>query len=74
MARTHLPSTVAQRVSDAIVRGGVPVSYVAEAADLTIPEFKARLIGDVDFNTQELVRVGGFLHIRPSAFLNGAVA
>ena len=74
MARTSLTQSVAQRVSVAVAGAGVPVSYVAEAADLTLSEFKARLAGDVDFNTQELVQVGGFLHVRPSTFLNGAAA
>ena len=73
MERRTLANTVAQNVSDAIAAAGVSPSVVAQAADLTVPALKARLVGDVEFNVPELVLVGGFLRIRPSAFL-GAVA
>ena len=74
MARASDAASVAQHVYDAIQASGVPADFVAEAADLTPEDLKARLAGDVDFDLPELVKVGGFLHIRPSAFLNGAAA
>ena len=72
MARRTLTQTVAQNVSDAIVAAAVPASVVAQAADLTVLEFNARLAGVTDFNSTELVKVGGFLRIRPSEFLGAA--
>ena len=74
MGRRSLNQTVAQNVSDAIAAAELSPSVVAEAADLTLPELEARLVGDVDFNVPELVRVGGFLRIRPSAFMEEVAA
>lgn len=70
--RTPLVERVSQNVSGAIAAAGFPISVVAEAADLTSAELQARLDGVAEFNTAELVMVGGFLRIRPSSFMGVA--
>ena len=72
MQRTPLARSVAQSVSAAIEAAGVSTSVVAQAADLTVPALEARLVGDVEFNVTDLVKVGGFLRIRPQQFLGAA--
>lgn len=72
MQRTPLARSVAQSVSAAIEAAGVSTSVVAQAADLTVPALEARLVGDVEFNVTDLVKVGGFLRIRPQKFLGAA--
>lgn len=51
---------------------GSDVRSVSQAADITIPEFEDRLSGRVDFELDELVRVGGFLHVPVTRFMEVA--
>lgn len=63
---------MAQNVASAIQAAGVPVDVVAQAADLSVPEMNARLSGAADFTSTDLVKVGGFLRIRESVFMEAA--
>lgn len=74
MERRTLPQAVAGNVEAAISASGALLPVVAQAADLTISQLTDRLSGAVEFNTAELVQVGGFLHVRPSEFLIEAAA
>lgn len=74
MERARLAEAVAQNISAAIAAAGVPFSVVAEAADLTPSEFKRRLVGDDEFNAEDVVKVSGFLHVSPLALLKGVAA
>ncbi|WP_336629292.1 MULTISPECIES: hypothetical protein [unclassified Microbacterium] len=59
---------VAENVRAAIVDSGVPISDVAEAVNVTVPDLESRLEHD-DLDVADLVRVGGFLSVSPSSFL-----
>ena len=62
---------VAENVRAAIVDSGVPISAVAEAANVTVSDLESRLDRD-DLDVADLVRVGGFLSVSPSSFLEDA--
>lgn len=51
---------------------GVDAASVAQAADITAADLEDRLTGRVDFQIDELVRVGGFLHVPATRFLEEA--
>lgn len=72
MTNNLAKATVARRVSLAVSEAGSDVHSVAQAADITTSELEDRLRGRVDFQLDELVRVGGFLRIPVSQFLEEA--
>lgn len=51
---------------------GSDVISVSQAADITTVEMEDRLSGRVDFQLDELVRVGGFLHVPVSRLIEEA--
>ncbi|GAA1148635.1 hypothetical protein GCM10009651_36520 [Microbacterium natoriense] len=51
---------------------GSDVRSVSQAADITTDEFEDRLSGRVDFELDVLVRVGGFLHVPVTRFMEVA--
>ena len=51
-----------------------PLTTVAQAADMQEVDLNARLQGDEDFTVNDLLRVGGFLRVRPAAFMEGVTA
>lgn len=55
----------------AIDTTNVSDTTVAEAAGLTLLEFRSRMNGATDFTVEELGKVGGFLHVRTSSLLEG---
>lgn len=63
---------IARRVNLAISEAGSDVHSVAQAADITTPELEDRLSGRVDFQLDELVRVGGFLRTPVTRFMEEA--
>lgn len=72
MDRNLINFDIARRVVLAIREAGSDVLSVAQAADITIPELEDRLSGRVDFQLDELVRVGGFLRIPATRFMEVA--
>lgn len=72
MDRLHTGIGIARRVSLAMSEAGSDVRSVSQAADITIPELEDRLSGRVDFELDELVRVGGFLHVPVTRFMEVA--
>lgn len=63
---------IARRVDLAISEAGFDLNTVAQAADITTPELEDRLSGRVDFQLDELVRVGGFLRTPVTRFMEEA--
>lgn len=63
---------IARRVDLAISEAGLDLNTVAQAADITTPELEDRLSGRVDFQLDELVRVGGFLRTPATRFMEEA--
>lgn len=63
---------IARRVSLAVSEAGFDVHSVAQAADITSTELVDRLEGRADFELLELVRVGGFLRIPVTRFMEEA--
>lgn len=72
MDRLQVEIAIARRVNLAISEAGYDVHTVAQAADITAVEMDDRLQGRVDFQLDELVRVGGFLRIPANRFLEVA--
>jgi hypothetical protein len=72
MDRKNAGIGISRRVSLAIREAGSDVQSVAQAADITMPEFEDRLNGRVDFELDVLVRVGGFLRIPVTRFMEVA--
>ncbi|WP_404474767.1 hypothetical protein [Microbacterium aerolatum] len=72
MDRNQINFDIARRVNLAISEAGSDVTNVAQAADITIPELEDRLSGRVEFQPDELVRVGGFLRIPATEFIKEA--
>lgn len=72
MDRNRINSDIARRVTLAINEAGSDVTSVAQAADITTVELEDRLKGRVDFQPDELVRVGGFLRIPATRFIKEA--
>lgn len=72
MDRNQITLAIARRVNLAISEAGSDVHSVAQAADITTPEFQDRLSGRVDFELGLLVRVGGFLHVPVTHFTKEA--
>lgn len=69
MNRNLAKATIARRVNSAIRDAGVDATTVAQAADITTHDLNDRLTGRVDFQIDELVRVGGFLRIPATRFM-----
>lgn len=65
-------SDIARRVTLAMSEAGSDATSVAQAADITISELEDRLSGRVSFEPDELVRVGGFLRIPVTRFMEVA--
>jgi hypothetical protein len=72
MDRIQIGIEIARRVNLAISEAGLDVHSVAQAADITTVELVDRLHGRVDFQLDELVRVGGFLRIPVTRFMEVA--
>lgn len=72
MDRNRVTKLIAGRVSLAIIEAGTDAQSVARAADITTSELNDRLNGCVEFQLDELVRVGGFLHVPATRFLEVA--
>lgn len=72
MDRNRITLAIARRVNLAIREAGSDVHSVAQAADITDNELEARLDGRVVFQPDELVRVGGFLRISVTRFIEEA--
>lgn len=72
MTKNLAKATVARRVNLAIREAGVDASSVARAADITTADLEDRLNARVDFQIDELVRVGGFLRLPATQFLEVA--
>jgi hypothetical protein len=52
----------------------VDIPTLAQATDIHLPDMESRLDGTSDLTLSELVRVGGFLRLRPDNLLKGAGA
>lgn len=63
MTENLAKATVARRVLAAVRAAGLDARSVAQAADMTTSEMEDRLYGRVDFQLDEVVRVGGFLRV-----------
>ena len=74
MTDRRIAQTVGARVHDALSASSISIATVAEATDLEITDLSDRLTGRSAFTVRELVRVGGFLHVPPSRFLEGVRA
>lgn len=72
MDRNPITLAVARRVTLAISEAGSDVHSVAQAADITDSQMEDRLNGRVEFRLDELVRVGGFLRIPATRFMEVA--
>jgi hypothetical protein len=72
MDRKPINIDIARRVSSAIISVGSDVHSVAQAADMTDLELSSRLSGSVEFQLDELVRVGGFLRTPVTNFFKEA--
>lgn len=72
MHRNPITLAIARRVNLAIREAGSDVASVSQAADITTSQLEDRLSGRVDFELHELVRVGGFLHVPTSQFIEEA--
>lgn len=72
MDRNLINFDIARRVILAIREAGSDASSVAQAADITTSELEDRLSGRVEFQLDELVRVGGFLRIPASQIMKEA--
>lgn len=72
MTKNLAQATVARRVNLAISEAALDALSVAQAADITTFELEDRLHGRAPFQLDELVRVGGFLRIPVSRFLEEA--
>ncbi|WP_344013970.1 hypothetical protein [Microbacterium natoriense] len=72
MDRLHAGIGIARRVNLAMREAGSDVRSVSQAADITTDEFEDRLSGRVDFELDVLVRVGGFLHVPVTRFMEVA--
>ena len=66
--------TVGANVAAAISSSGTSVATVAEATDFTVADLNQRLEGRSPFTVRDLVSIGGFLHFKPSRFLEGVRA
>lgn len=72
MDRNLINSDIARRVNLAMSEAGSDAHSVAQAADITTSELEDRLTGRSEFQPDELVRVGGFLHVPVSRFFKEA--
>lgn len=72
MDRLHAGIGIARRVNLAMSEAGSDVLSVSQAADITTSQLEERLSGRIDFQLDELVRVGGFLHIPATYFMEEA--
>lgn len=72
MDRNLINFDIARRVNLAISEAGSDANSVAQAADITISELNDRLSGRAEFQPDELVRVGGFLHVPMSRLIKEA--
>jgi len=72
MDRKPINTDIARRVSSTIISVGSDVRSVAQAADMTDLELSSRLSGSVEFQLDELVRVGGFLRVPVTRFFKEA--
>ena len=72
MDRNLINSDIARRVTSAISEAGSDAASVAQAADITTSQLEDRLMGRVEFQMDELVRVGGFLHVPATRFFKEA--
>lgn len=72
MDRNQINFDIARRVTLAIREAGSDAQSVTQAADITPSELNDRLNGRVDFQIDELVRVGGFLHVPATQFMEVA--
>ena len=72
MDRNRINLAVARRVTLAMREAGSDVHSVAQAADITTAQLEDRLNGRVDFQLDELVRVGGFLRTPATRFMEVA--
>jgi hypothetical protein len=68
MARRTRLATTANPVADAIARAGATASSVSAATG--IPE--ATLSTPMEMTVEQLGKVGGFLHVRPSELIGEA--
>lgn len=74
MERRTLAETASRNVRSAIAAAGLTSAVVAEATDTDPLELGRRLSNETPLDLEDLVRVGGFLHVSPTSFLNGAAA
>lgn len=65
--------TIAANVAQLIASNDAPKESVAQAADMSAAALDSRLI-DGEFTFEQLVAVGGFLHVHPSTFYKGVNA
>lgn len=72
MDRNQITIAVARRVNLAICEAGSDAPSVAQAADMTTVELVDRLHGRAEFQLDELVRVGGFLRVPVTRFVEEA--
>ncbi|MGN7978249.1 hypothetical protein ACTJJ4_11810 [Microbacterium sp. 22195] len=72
MDRKRTEIGIARRVDLAIREAGSDVHSVAQAADITTAELEERLEGRAPFLLGELVRVGGFLRVPVTRFVEVA--
>lgn len=74
MERRTLAEAAARNVSSAIDAAGLTPAVIAEATDTDPLELERRLSNEAPLDLEDLVKVGGFLHVSPTTFLNGAAA
>ena len=72
MDRNPITLAIARRVILAMSEAGSDILSVSQAADITTSQLEDRLSGRADFQLDELVLVGGFLHVPAYRFMEVA--
>jgi hypothetical protein len=73
MHQRRSAETIAANLADTITSTGASIESVAQAADIDPSDMAERVNPDValDYPFEDLVAVGGFLHVHPSTFYKG---
>lgn len=74
MQRRTDSETVAQSVTDVMAARDVSPSTLSQATGIPVSTLRERLDNQSDFTWGELLDVGGFFALSPSAFFEGVAA
>jgi hypothetical protein len=71
---THMAASLRTQIADNMRNAvaGIPIDTLAKAADTDPRTLTARLEGRDELTVADLIAVGGFLHVNPAVFLEGA--